>query len=234
VATSFALPTTPPEERPTPLSAPLRALGHRGLLMVAVTAMLYNFGFFTLLAFTPFPLDMNAHQVGLIFFGWGVLLAVTSVVVAPWVQRRAGTITGVVTALTGFGLVLVGMAVWTDVAAVLVVGVIVAGAFLGINNTLITETVMKAAPVERGVASSAYSFVRFTGGAVAPWLAGTLGENVGIHAPFWVGAVCVLGSAAVMLAARGLLRGIDGGGDEHGGPQVDSVEEAELLSVGDA
>jgi ACDE family multidrug resistance protein len=234
VATSFALPTTPPEERPTPLSAPLRALGHRGLLMVAVTAMLYNFGFFTLLAFTPFPLDMNAHQVGLIFFGWGVLLAVTSVVVAPWVQRRAGTITGVVTALTGFGLVLVGMAVWTDVAAVLVVGVIVAGAFLGINNTLITETVMKAAPVERGVASSAYSFVRFTGGAVAPWLAGTLGENVGIHAPFWVGAVCVLGSAAVMLAARGLLRGIDGGGDDHGAPPIDSVEEAELLSVGDA
>ena len=33
-------------------------------------------GFFTLLAFTPFPLDMNAHQVGLMFFGWGLLLAV--------------------------------------------------------------------------------------------------------------------------------------------------------------
>ena len=60
---------------------------------------------------------------------------------------------------------------------VLVVGVVLAGAFLGVNNTLITETVMKVAPVERGVASAAYSFVRFAGGAVAPWLAGKLGEK---------------------------------------------------------
>ena len=46
-----------------------------------------------------------------------------------------------------------------------------AGAFLGINNTLITEAVMGAAPVERPVASAAYSFVRFSGGAVAPYAA---------------------------------------------------------------
>src|SRR4029079_18405821 len=29
-------------------------------LGVGITALLYNFGFFTLLAFTPFPLDMTA------------------------------------------------------------------------------------------------------------------------------------------------------------------------------
>ena len=54
----------------------------------AITALLYNFGFFTLLAFTPFPLDMSAHQIGLIFFGWGLALAFTSVVVAPRLQHR--------------------------------------------------------------------------------------------------------------------------------------------------
>ena len=36
--------------------------------------------------------------VGLVFFGWGVLLAVSSVVVAPWVQRTAGTLGGIVVA----------------------------------------------------------------------------------------------------------------------------------------
>ena len=46
--------------------------------------------------------------------------------------------------------------------------IVVAGAFLGVNNTLITEAVMGAAPVERPVASAAYSFVRFSGGAIAP------------------------------------------------------------------
>ena len=48
-------------------------------------------GFFTLLAFTPFPLDMTASQVGYIFFGWGLLLAITSVWVAPVLQRLFGS-----------------------------------------------------------------------------------------------------------------------------------------------
>ena len=74
VATAFLLPTTPPDGRRTSLIDPLRALRHRGLLTVAITALLYNFGFFTLLAFTPFPLAMSARQIGLIFFGWGMLL----------------------------------------------------------------------------------------------------------------------------------------------------------------
>jgi len=79
----IACATDPRAEHATTLADPFSALRHRGLLGVGITALLYNFGFFTLLAFTPFPLDMTAHQIGLIFFGWGVALAFTSVVVAP-------------------------------------------------------------------------------------------------------------------------------------------------------
>ena len=101
------------------------------------------------------------------------------------------------------------MAVGTDNKAVLATCVVVAGLFLGINNTLVTETVMKAAPVERGVASAAYSFVRFSGGAVAPWLAGKLGEEINVHVPFWVGAVAVVLAAGVLALSRSHLGGID-------------------------
>ena len=73
----------PPAARATSLAEPFRALRHRSLLTVALTALLYNFGFFTLLAFTPFPLAMGPRQIGFIFFGWGLLLAFTSVFVAP-------------------------------------------------------------------------------------------------------------------------------------------------------
>jgi len=233
VATWLTLPaSTNPHAKPTPLSAPLKALRHRGLLTVALTALLYNVGFFTLLAFTPFPLDMSAHGVGLVFFGWGLFLAVASVVLAPWVQRRVGTFTGMVAALLGFAAILAAMAVWTDDKAVLVAGVVLAGGVLGINNTLITETVMKVAPVERGVASAAYSFVRFGGGAVAPWLAGTLGER-SAHLPFWVGAGAVLLSVAVLSTGRAFVRAIDEQ-PGHGAERVDSVIEAEAVTVGDA
>ncbi len=209
VVTALLLPETPRPQRMTTLADPFRALRHRGLLGVAITALLYNFGFFTLLAFTPFPLDMNAHQIGLIFFGWGLALAFTSVVVAPKLQRRFGTVRVLLVNLLCFSALLVVMALATDNKTVLAACVVIAGLFIGVNNTLITETVMKAAPVERGVASAAYSFMRFGGAAVAPWLAGVLGERVSVHLPFWVGAGAVLLGAGVLAMSSRHLSAID-------------------------
>ncbi|MGN6521990.1 MAG: MFS transporter, partial [Actinomycetes bacterium] len=191
IATSVLLPKLPRPQRRTSLADPFRALGHRGLLTVGITALLYNFGFFTLLAYTPFPLAMGAHAIGFIFFGWGVCLAVTSVFVAPRLQARFGTLPSIITVLLLFAADLIVMGIFTGTKAVLIVGVVVAGLFLGVNNTLVTEAVMLAAPVERGTASAAYSFVRFSGGAVAPYVAGKLGEHVSVHAPFWMGAGAV-------------------------------------------
>jgi MFS transporter, ACDE family, multidrug resistance protein len=161
---------------------------------------------------------MGAHQIGLIFFGWGLALAFTSVVVAPRLQHRFGTVPVLIVNLLAMTATLVMMALGTDSKAVLATGVVVAGLFIGINNTLITESVMKAAPVERGVASAAYSFVRFSGAALAPWLAGVLGERISVHLPFWVGAGAVLLGAVVLAASRGHLIGID-------------VEESELDEI---
>jgi MFS family permease len=115
---------------------------------------------------------------------------------------------------------------------VLIVGVVLAGAFLGVNNTLITETVMKVAPVERGVASAAYSFVRFSGGAVAPWLAGRLGER-SLHLPFYVGAGAVVLAVVVLSTGRRFVAAIDAQ-PGHGAEPVDSRVEAEAVTVGDS
>jgi predicted MFS family arabinose efflux permease len=226
VATAVLLPATPPAERRTSLIDPFRALRYPGLLTIALTALFYNIGFFTLLAFTPFPLDMDAHQVGLIFFGWGLLLAITSVWVAPMLQRWFGSVPTVLGALSLFALDLAAMAVWTDSKTVLVVGVVVAGAFLGVNNTVITEAVMGSAPVERPVASAAYSFVRFSGGAFAPYVAGRLGEDVSVHAPFWMGAGAVAVAVAVLAYGARYLH-VEAPG-EH------PLDEAALVATGDA
>ncbi|MBF6271433.1 MFS transporter [Nocardia farcinica] len=227
VAIVALLPELPKPAQPTSLAAPFRALRHRGLLIVSSTALLYNFGFFTLLAYTPFPLDMGSYAIGFIFFGWGVLLAITSVFAAPRLQRRFGTLPMIATVLGLFALDLAVMAMFAEHKPVLIVGVVLAGAFLGVNNTLITEAVMISAPVERSTASAAYSFVRFAGGAVAPWLAGKLGEHM-VALPFWVGAACTAAAVAVLLLGRNALAHID----DHD-PAPHSITEAQAITLGD-
>jgi MFS transporter, ACDE family, multidrug resistance protein len=220
IFTALLLPSAPRAESATTLADPFRALRHQGLRGVAITALLYNFGSVLVVAFAPFPLDMGAHQIGLIFFGWGTAVAFASVVLAPRLQRRFGTVSTLVVGLVAIAVTLAVMAVGTDTKAVLATCVVVSGLFVGIDNTLITETVMKAAPVDRGVASATYSFARFSGAALAPWLAGVLGERISVHVPFWVGAVTVLVGAAVLAASRRYLAGVD-------------VEEGELDEITD-
>lgn len=226
-ATAFLLPASPPAPRRTSILEPLKALRHRSLATVAVTALLYNFGFFTLLAFTPFPLAMSARQIGLIFFGWGIGLALTSVFAAPRLQRRFGTLPVVMTSLLLFGIDLAVMGLYAHHRSVLAIGVVVAGLFLGVNNTLITEAVMAAAPVERGTASAAYSFVRFSGGAVAPWLAGKLGEEINVQLPFYVGAFAVVLAVGVLATGWKPLSHLRA-------PSAHSEAEATALTTADA
>ncbi|MFE3442212.1 MFS transporter [Nocardia sp. NPDC059180] len=221
------LPETPKPAKPTSITAPFKALRHRGLLVVSLTALFYNFGFFTLLAYTPFPLDMGTYAIGFIFFGWGLMLAVASVYFAPALQRRFGTLPMMGLALALFAADLAVMAMFAEHKPVLIVGVVLAGLFLGVNNTLITEAVMISAPVERSTASAAYSFVRFAGGAAAPWLAGKLGEH-NTALPFWVGAACTAVAVLVLLGGRSALAHID----DHD-PEPHSVEEAQAITVGD-
>lgn len=226
IATAFLLPHTPPSGEKTSVADPIKALRHPGLLVVALTSLLYNFGFFTLMAVAPYPLHTSASNIGWVFFGWGLLLAVTSIWGAPRLESKIGTIGAVVFALAGFAVILALMAIFTDHAPVLVICVIAAGAFLGINNTVITTLVMGSAPVPRPVASAAYSFVRFAGGSIGPYLAGKLYEH-NTHSPFWMGAGAVALAILLLLTFRRFVK-------TQPVPAHGTAQEAEDVLVGDA
>jgi ACDE family multidrug resistance protein len=196
----------PPKDERVSIAEPLRALRHRATRGSGLTAIFYNFGFFTLLAYTPFPLHLSIHQLGYTFTGWGLLLAVFAVFVAPRVGRRYGDIRGLGGALAAIVAILLVMGVLHASQTALIVCVVVSGAFLGITNTLMTQVVMESAPVPRPIASSAYSFVRFCGGAIAPFVAGKLGEHVSVQAPFYLGAGMTAIGIGVLWTYRDALR----------------------------
>lgn len=235
-ATFVLLDKTPEPRRRIGLGEPLRALRHRGLATVSIVALLYNWAFFTVLAYSPFPMDLGIHQLGFVFTGWGVFVAVFAVLVAPRLQARFGTARTQYVNFFLMALDLLVIAVWTGHKPVLIVAVVVSGAFIGLSNTLMTQAVMQVSPVDRSVASAAYGFVRFIGGGLAPFCAGKLAAHFDDHVPFYLGAAALLLAIGVLASGHRLIAAADGGG--HGGPPAvpsekrDGEETGEMISVG--
>jgi ACDE family multidrug resistance protein len=233
-ATIAFVENTPRPPQPTSVMAPLRALRHRGLATMSVTALCYNWGFFTLLAYTPFPMHLAIHELGYVFTGWGVLLAIFAVFVAPRMQRRFGTARTLYVNLALLAADLVVIAAFTTSKATLIVAVIVSGAFIGLNNTLTTQAVMLIAPVERPVASAAYGFVRFIGGGLAPYFAARLAASFNVHVPFYVGAVAVALGIGVLATGHGPLTRAEQELERAGGHHPPGeVSDAPLISAGE-
>lgn len=189
----------PPEQRRGAADT-FRALGHPALLALALGGLLYAFGFFIVLAYTPLLLGMSPRDLGLIFACWGVLVAVFSVLVAPWLRARLGPMAVVLAVLLLLAADLVVMALATR--SLVIAGVIISGALLGVNNALFTSLAMEVSPFTRSVASAGYNLLRWSGAAVAPVLAGVLAERVSPRSPFLLAAMAVLGSAVLLLARR--------------------------------
>jgi ACDE family multidrug resistance protein len=235
IAIFTLLKDSPKPQRKTSLAEPFKALKHPGLRTIAFTALFYNFGFFTLLAFAPFPLALGVHQLGYVFFGWGAMLAVFSVVVAPRLRARTGTVPLLGGALITFAVLLLVMGIAVGSQAVLIAAVLIGGALIGLVNTVLTEALMNVAPdIDRPVASAAYSFVRFGGGAVAPFLAGKLSENGNDALPFYVAAGVVALSVAPLLLGRRTIAHVDGVEHRHAAPAPAPVMTATVLLAIDA
>lgn len=214
----------------THLSAPIRALRNPALLILALAALFYNIGFFTLLAYTPFAPGLHGFSaigLGLTFFGWGISVAVTSVWVAPLLtaRLRRTTALAIVLPLLAIDLVVAGLLVTFTTA--LIACVIVGGLLLGVLNTVLTESVMEATDLPRSVASSSYSAVRFLGGAAAPPLATTIAVLAGPAVPFFVGGASVLLAAVLIFSGQRALSRINGEAEP-------ALDEAEDIGLGDA
>jgi MFS transporter, ACDE family, multidrug resistance protein len=240
IATVVLVQPMPLPARKTRLSEPLRALRHRSLLTLSLTALCYNWGFFTVLGYAPFPMNLSPIKLGLVFTGWGLFVAIFAVFGAPRLQARFGIAATMYANLAAFSVLIFVIAIWTTDRAVLIPAVIASGIFIGVNNTVTTQAVMTISPVERPVASAAYSFVRFIGGGLAPYVAGRLVLSVNIHFPFFIaGGAVLLGivilttvHAALGEAERAQAEQVSGhGGTGPAGAQDADADEAAALAA---
>ncbi|MFJ6212860.1 MFS transporter [Streptomyces sp. NPDC092296] len=199
-AISALLKEQPKPARRTGIGDPIKALAHGGLATTAASAFFYNYAFFTVLAFSPFVLDMSPYRSGAVFFAWGLLLAVFSVLVAPRLQQRFGSLRVLGSSLVLMAADLVLLGYGSHTAAI--VATIVSGAFIGMNNTVYTELALEISDAPRPVASAGYNFVRWFAAAAAPFLAPKLEEHFDVHLPFVVAAAAALIAMLVAVVRR--------------------------------
>lgn len=203
IAILVALPEQPKPANKTSLSAPFRALAHPGLLTTAVSSVFYYYAFFTILAFTPFVLDMSASATGLIFFGWGLLLAVFSVFGAPRLQARfsAPAVMAGCLGLLAVLVLIMGFAPKSVIAA----GIVLSGALMGVCNTVFTELALEVSDAPRPVASAGYNFLRWFAGVIAPFTAPLIAEHFGTAAAFIAAAIAAAIAPTILLVRRRTL-----------------------------
>lgn len=200
IALAFLLPEAEKPKTKVGFWEGVKALSNHKLRSVGLIALLYNFGFFTLLAYAPFLLvGYSELEVGFVFFGWGVLLAIASIFVAPVLEKKFTTYRTILVAFIFFIICLALLGAGASFQVLVPISVVLSGFFQGIINTLLTTIAMEIPGLQRNVASSSYSFVRFFGGALAPFIAGEIGEKMGESYAFYFAAIIVVISVVCII-----------------------------------
>ncbi|MBA2876653.1 MFS transporter [Thermaerobacillus caldiproteolyticus] len=168
-----------------------RLLSFPPFIKGAIGAMLYYYGFFVVLAYSPLIMQLSAIQIGLVFFGWGLCLAYGSAILSHRLEKTYTPKQLLPYSLFIFAIFLLLLFVANNMW-VLVICIILSGLASGLNNALFTSYVMEVSPYERGITSGTYNFVRWMGAAIAPVLSGVIGHAFSSKAPFIVAMVLAL------------------------------------------
>lgn len=187
---------------------PLRALRNRTLLITSIGSAFYTGALFTVIAWAPIAMGLEPIWAGLIFFGWGLLTALSGVFAAPRIAAAIGQRGGVMAAIAAYGVVMAVAGIGTLTSHVWLIGlaVVASGIPSGILNTLFTGVAMGSGDgsTPRSVSSAGYSFLRWAGAAVAAVLVAYLAKWFGEAAPWWFAA----GYAVVAVIAVSFVRTI--------------------------
>ncbi|KLU59032.1 multidrug efflux protein YfmO [Peptococcaceae bacterium CEB3] len=191
LATFFTVKEPPKREPPRAAKDVFIALRHPAVLFNALVGLCYSYAFFTILAYSPLTLNgLPPSLLGYTYFAWGILVALSSVVIVNWLRPLLGVVRLLWLNLVGLIAVFV-LAGFIHGYGLLIL-IVVSGLFCGIGNALFTTLAMEVSPFSRSISSGAYNFMRWAGAAVAPILSGFIGEKYGMGIPFLMAAFLLL------------------------------------------
>lgn len=187
IATYFTVPEPKNRENPRRARDMFEALRTRPVLVTALAGLGYSYAFFTILAYSPLYLHLKALPLGFTYFGWGILVAISSVFIVRWLRRAVGPLRLLRANLLVFVVLMVAIYLSHGVTAALVL-IVVSGLVCGIANAMFTSLAIEVSPFTRSVSSATYNFLRWAGAALAPVASGVFALVISPRSPFLVAA----------------------------------------------
>ena len=191
VATAALVREPPRREQPRTARDIFQALRNRPVVTNALIGLCYSYAFFTILAYSPLTLKtLTPLQLGFTYFFWGILVAVSSVVIVNYLLQHWSPIRILTVDLAC--LMLLFIAAGLVHGSGLLYAVVASGLFCGIANALFTTLAMEVSPFSRSISSGTYNFLRWAGAAIAPVMSGVIDQAFGPRIPFFVGSLMLL------------------------------------------
>lgn len=203
VATYLTVPEPAQREKPRRARDMFEALRSRPVLVTALAGLGYSYAFFTILAYSPLYLHLRALPLGITYFGWGVLVAISSVFVVRWLRGALGPMRLLRANLMLFVVLMLGLYLAHGVTLSLAL-IVLSGVLCGIANAMFTSLAIEVSPFTRSVSSATYNFLRWSGAAIAPVGSGLLAQFFGPSVPFLV-AAGMLGLSIILLLSQGRM-----------------------------
>ena len=205
-----------PKTAAVPVTAGLRALAKKPLLLWSAASFMGNFTIVCLLAYAPHAVATAAEasgvghsslMLGVVFFGWGTALAIFSLTLPAPMIKYLGMVPAILVTLTVMAAGFTVLALNTHSVVVVIIGIIFLGGVQGATNTIFTEGALNATQLPQHISSSAFSAFRFFGGAVFPLVSAPCLALWGAPGPFWSSLIAALLAALVLGLGYRLLPG---------------------------
>ncbi|QDF29657.1 MFS transporter [Halarcobacter anaerophilus] len=170
---------------------------NKKFLKISFAAMFYYYGFFVILAYSPLILHFTPIQIGLVFFAWGLALAIGSIIISTYLEVHF-SIKKVIPITLIFFIILLLFFYEITSQFLLSILIICSGFLSGINNSLFTSYVMDI-KFERNIISGGYNLLRWSGAAIAPITSGFISEYFTLKTPFVIAVILSLLSLTIIL-----------------------------------
>ncbi|MGB3750749.1 MAG: MFS transporter [Arcobacteraceae bacterium] len=170
---------------------------NKKFLKISFAAMFYYYGFFVILAYSPLVLHFTPIQIGLVFFGWGLSLAIGSIIISTYLEKCFPIKKLMPIMLMVFVILL---SLFNEITSQFLLSILIifSGFISGINNSLFTSYVMDI-NFERNIISGGYNLLRWSGAAIAPITSGFISEYYTLKAPFVIAMILSILSFIILI-----------------------------------